>query len=922
VYETNAAAYYRVLELLPGAPGPNVMVNGSFETSAANNIGATNWNGPASNGTANQYVTNQYGVLLPTDGSSMLFMEGTNGTGSLVTSDLLPISGGLTYKVVFDAANPVQFNGANPQFQVEFFDAGNAFIANTGFASLGAVGAGWTTVSNNYAAPANAASLHIEFLEAVGGGAHWVTLIDNVRVSSLAAIGSTNVLTPTLNLGAIFTGTIVSNGVTVATAASGNITFLTNNAVLSTNTVALGGATSATAIVTPPYTVKAIYSGDSLYISSSNTLTVNNAVATVTLGNLNQTYDGTAKTVTATTAPAGLTVNLTYNASATAPVNAGSYQVIGTVSDAVYAGGATNTLTVAKAAATVTLGSLSQSYDGTPKNATAVTVPGGLTVVYTYNGSSSQPLNLGTYQVIGLVSDNNYFGGATNSFVIVSGYSNTPTNITATVAGNQITLAWPSDHRGWILQAQTNRMNVGISTNWVSVPGSDTNIQAVITIDPANPTVFFRLRTPPAPVQPPASLQTVSSGTTNAIGLSWTASPSPGVTGYRVVYGTDSSSLTNIVNVGNATGAVLTGLTSGQTYYIAVIAVSADGQSQAAGATISAQPDGGGILVPLFDSSTVLEPETSVVTTNALVTYLADRARDRHARESQFMLYDHYLSWYWEQRVAKIQIIDHVAKGGTDIIFNYTTHDQLDPGEFRTFYRGITTVAEYQNNQQATLVSTNVSVTPGEMDFNYTASISANAQFNRPLQIGDRVEVEISQFLLDPRHGRDNYYGTVLLYVVGQGIVPWEEGQDRGLTGGVVGSVNQNLDSYPIPTNGWLGGLTTLPYQYSNEPSNHFKEFAGNISPTNGDLFMLGRRLHHTDFGDGTHSEPDNPVFTNQIGKLGPKFVNRSCIACHVSNGRALPPAIGAPMLQSVVKVGSDASGTPHPTLGSELQPQ
>ena len=184
------------------------------------------------------------------------------------------------------------------------------------------------------------------------------------------------------------------------------------------------------------------------------------------------------------------------------------------------------------------------------------------------------------------------------------------------------------------------------------------------------------------------------------------------------------------------------------------------------------------------------------------------------------------------------------------------------------------------------------------------------------------MEVEISQFLLDPRHGRNNYYGTVLLYIVGQGIVPWAEGQDLGFNGGIVGSVNQSLDSYPLPTNAWLGGQTTLPYQYSNEPTNRFKQLAGNISPTNGLLFMLGRRLHHTDFGDGTHSEPDNPIYTEQVGKLGPKFINRSCVACHVNNGRALPPAIGAPMLQSVVKVGSDANGTAHPTLGSVLQPQ
>ena len=289
-----------------------------------------------------------------------------------------------------------------------------------------------------------------------------------------------------------------------------------------------------------------------------------NPLATVTLGNLSQTYDGTAKTATATTTPSGLTVNLTYNGSANAPSFAGGYQVFGSVSDTVYAGSATNTLNIAKAGATVTLGSLSQTYDGSAKNATATTVPGGLTVVYTYNGSSSAPVNLGTYQVTGLVSDNNYFGGATNSFVIVSGYSSTPTNITVAVSGNQITLAWPSDHRGWILQAQTNNMGAGLTTNWVDVSGSETNLQSVITVDPANPTVFFRLRTPPVPVQAPVNLQTVASGTTNAIGLAWTASPTPGVTGYRVLYGTDNGSLTNSIAVGNVTSTVLSGLTGGQ----------------------------------------------------------------------------------------------------------------------------------------------------------------------------------------------------------------------------------------------------------------------------------------------------------------------------------------------------------------------
>jgi hypothetical protein len=396
------------------------MVNGSFEIAAANNVGASNWNGPLSNGTANQYVTNQFDVLSPTEGTSLLLMEGTNGTGSVVSSDLVPINGGLTYALVFDAANPVKLNGANPQFQVQFFDAGNGFISSSGFGSLISVGSSWTSISNNYAAPANAASMQVQFLEAVGGGAHWVTLIDNVKFSAVATIGSTNVLAPTLQLGAVFTGTVISNGVATATSASGTITFLTNNVGLSTNTVALGSANSATAVLTPPYTVQAIYSGDSTYLGSTNTLTVNNATATVTLGNLSQTFDGTAKSATATTTPAGLTVVFTYDGSPNAPTNAGTYQVIGTVSDAVYV------------------------------------------------------------------------GSATNNLVITGAVNNTPTSIMTSVSGGQITIAWPPDHLGWILQSNASLT----ATNWVDLPGSDANSQSVITIDPTNANVFFRLRSP------------------------------------------------------------------------------------------------------------------------------------------------------------------------------------------------------------------------------------------------------------------------------------------------------------------------------------------------------------------------------------------------------------------------------------------
>jgi CxxC motif-containing protein (DUF1111 family) len=420
-----------------------------------------------------------------------------------------------------------------------------------------------------------------------------------------------------------------------------------------------------------------------------------------------------------------------------------------------------------------------------------------------------------------------------------------------------------------------------------------------LTVPMDKPAEFFRLEIPPTLVLPPAGLQAVASGIPGAIRLTWTASTTGSVTGYRILHGLSADDLDQSMEVGSVTTATLTGLQPGQTYYLSVVALAPGGESPAGAATLSAPADADSGIVALFNSLTPLEAETTLHTPEALITRVGDRARDRHAREGMFSAYDHYLSWYWQERTIGLEIIDRVAKGGTTLTFNYQTLTPLGQPEFRAFYRGIGTVAEYHFNLLAPLIGPNL----------YSATLTSKLPENRPLQVGDRVEIEVSQFIQAPQNGRNNYYGTAILYVVGQGIVPWE-------------AKGPLMDSHPLPASAWLGGGTTLPYQYSNEPTHRFKQTAGNISPASIQPFMQGRRLHHTDFGNGAHSEPGNPDFTAHAGKLGPKFIARSCVACHVNNGRALPPAIGAPMLQSVVKVAADASGTPHPLLGAVLQPQ
>jgi hypothetical protein len=66
-----------------------------------------------------------------------------------------------------------------------------------------------------------------------------------------------------------------------------------------------------------------------------------------------------------------------------------------------------------------------------------------------------------------------------------------PTNITASASGNTLTIAWPADHIGWILQAKTNSLSAG---QWFDLPGSDVVNAVVIPMNIANPSVFYRLR--------------------------------------------------------------------------------------------------------------------------------------------------------------------------------------------------------------------------------------------------------------------------------------------------------------------------------------------------------------------------------------------------------------------------------------------
>jgi autotransporter-associated beta strand protein len=135
---------------------------------------------------------------------------------------------------------------------------------------------------------------------------------------------------------------------------------------------------------------------------------------------------------------------------------------------------------------------------------------GGLLVV-TNTTYDSTPLVAGdTFTIFTATTHNGNFSGIVGSpgaglaysftngvlSVVTNNIANNPTNITISVSGSSLTLSWPTDHLGWILQAQTNSVSVGVSDNWVDVPGSESTTSVTVPLSPGNPSTFFRLRKP------------------------------------------------------------------------------------------------------------------------------------------------------------------------------------------------------------------------------------------------------------------------------------------------------------------------------------------------------------------------------------------------------------------------------------------
>jgi hypothetical protein len=210
-------------------------------------------------------------------------------------------------------------------------------------------------------------------------------------------LGSTLVeLTVTNSVGgfAQTSATVTVNPIPTTTAASSATAIYSPSA----QSVSLTAAVNSTGPIVSMGTVTFSVFMGATQIGSSITGTVNNGVATASFS------------LSGGTAPGTYTIQAVYNATGGFATSSDSSQ----------------TLTITAATPTITLGSLTQTYNGSPRAASATTTPTGLTVTFTYTGigsttyptSATAPTRAGSYTVAATVSNPNYTGTASGTLVI------------------------------------------------------------------------------------------------------------------------------------------------------------------------------------------------------------------------------------------------------------------------------------------------------------------------------------------------------------------------------------------------------------------------------------------------------------------------------------------------------------------------
>lgn len=217
-------------------------------------------------------------------------------------------------------------------------------------------------------------------------------------------------------------------------------------------TISEAGLFNATSIG-GPFIITASGGGE----SGTAEVSINPTVAGIELHDLEQIYAGNLKIVTAITSPVDLNYMVTYNGQASPPTNAGSYEVVGTITDPNYEGVASGVLVIGKASQVITFDLLADVGDDHEAFALTAAASSGLAVSYVSSAPAVASIsgNMVTLNGIGTTTisasqagDDNHFPatdvqrtltvlGPVNSFVI--SMIGSPQTIGTTINGITVT---------------------------------------------------------------------------------------------------------------------------------------------------------------------------------------------------------------------------------------------------------------------------------------------------------------------------------------------------------------------------------------------------------------------------------------------------------------------------------------------------
>jgi CxxC motif-containing protein (DUF1111 family)/mono/diheme cytochrome c family protein len=284
-----------------------------------------------------------------------------------------------------------------------------------------------------------------------------------------------------------------------------------------------------------------------------------------------------------------------------------------------------------------------------------------------------------------------------------------------------------------------------------------------------------------------------------------------------------------------------------------------------------------GDVVPLFTAADATNPPIVVTRPDGvIVTRGAGRVRGRHEKEGSF---GPFLENYFDNRTYGFIVEDFTPTGVKRIRVTYLPISKPDHSgnritNFRCWKEQGNNATFMENKYMADMAMTDSPMPPTGPVAMVQQYDETNVPGTRQMVVGQNFEFEFGIFI-DPTTlvtpgSRDSYYTDTFRYQIGVG----------GMTPN-----NMDYSAAPGPVlDARLGGDTTIAWLFA-EPEQNFAEMALNTQQENVQNFVEGRRLFHTDFVTGVHSDPGNPVFTAQMGKAGPMYNTTSCENCHINNG-------------------------------------